>query len=239
MLVRLTNVATVLVFAAALGYFSAWFFSTGDGPAVLHVTREPIPASEFQKALQTGHRFGPVEAPVGILLYTVYECSFCREFESVLWQARKRYPDHLTVAVKLFTSWESNRNDLYLAAECAAEQGVFEEFHLDAMGVRNATGWLPAWTSVLDSIEVPDDAAFRQCVEDAKHADRIEMVYEEGRRLGVVGVPAFFVNGVRYVGFHDFAVLDSLVAVALPNRAFGAKTTTLGGIVAETPGEDW
>ena len=217
MLVRITNVATVLVFVAAIG-LSAWFLWTDDGPDVLHVTRDPMPVGEFRKALHSGHRFGPSEAPVGILLYTVYECSFCREFESVLKQARERYPEHLTVAVRLFTSWESNRSDLYLAAECAAEQGVFEEFHLEAMGVRNGTRWLRSWTSVLDSIAVPDDVAFRQCVEDAEHVDRIGIAYEEGQRLGVAGVPTFFVNGVRYVGLHDFAVLDSLVAVALRVR---------------------
>ena len=237
MLVRIINVATVLVFAVVIG-LTAWSLWTDDGPEALHhLAREPMSAVEFQKALHAGHRLGPAVAPVRILLYTVYECSFCREFESVLKQARERYPDHLTVAVRLFTSWEINRNQLYIAAECAAEQGVFEEFHLEAMGVRSATTTrrLAAWTSVLDAIAVPDDVAFRRCVEEVEHADRLEMAYEEGRRLSVVGVPTFFVNGVRYVGALDFPALDSVVAAALRKRAYHAKTTTL----PETRLERW
>lgn len=219
MLARVTNAATILVFAVATIVLVTWLSRTDDGPIASPDPESELLTAEFMKALRAGHRVGPAEAPVQILLYTVYECSFCRDFEVALKQARQRYPDHLAVTVRLFTSLETEKINLYLAAECAADQGVFEEFHAVAMRMRGPTFGVAGWTSVVDSISVPDEAALRRCVVNAEHANRIRVAHAEGQRLGVAAVPTFFVNGpTPHVGSLGFGELDSIVAAALHRR---------------------
>ena len=139
--------------------------------------------------MRTGHRMGPAGAPVGILLYTVYECSSCREFEAVLQQARRRYPDHLAVTVKLFTSLQDEHIDLYLAAECAAVQGVFEPFHAAALRIESPVGGVASWELVMDSVPIPDPFTF------------------------------FVNGMTPHVGSLSLGALDSILVAALPSRA--------------------
>ena len=121
MIDRIVNVAAVLVVAAAALFFAkAWFASDGvPGVGLVNLGEEEfgLPA-EFVRAASTGHRLGPEDAPVVLLLYSDYACGFCREFDRTLRVVRRRYPQHLAVAVKPFVPLEMNESTrLFLGAE--------------------------------------------------------------------------------------------------------------------------
>ncbi|MCY4398279.1 MAG: thioredoxin domain-containing protein [Gemmatimonadetes bacterium] len=221
MIDRIVNVAAVLVVAAAALFFAkAWFASDGvPGVGLVNLGEEEfgLPA-EFVRAASTGHRLGPEDAPVVLLLYSDYACGFCREFDRTLRVVRRRYPQHLAVAVKPFVPLEMNESTrLFLGAECAAEQGVFGAFHTAALRLGEGQGRAPLWEDVADSVGgLLSRPAFDHCVTSGEYADRVESAYREGADLGVRMVPTFFVNGRMYMGAMDAVTLDSAVAAALP-----------------------
>lgn len=220
MIGRIVNVVSVVVVAAAALFFAkAWFASDGVDPAgnvTLGEQELGLPA-EFLRAASTGHRLGREDAPVVLLLYSDYGCGFCREFDRSLHVVRRRYPQHLAVAVKPFGPLETNEpTRLFLGAECAAEQGVFEAFHTAALRLGEGQSRAPLWEDVADSVGLPSRSAFDRCVTSGEYADRIESAYREGVDLGVHMVPTFFINGRMYRGAMEVAALDSAVAAALP-----------------------
>lgn len=130
MVTRLINVVSILVVTLAAivivwGLVADDRDDTRSGPAIAQVS------PQFLKAAGVGPRIGRDDAPVVLVLYSDYRCSFCREFENTLRTVRMRYPEHLAVVVKSFVPLDTSEGTrLSLAAECAHEQGVFGAFTL-------------------------------------------------------------------------------------------------------------
>ena len=218
MLTRAINVVSILIVGSALVVLGRGLFAdNGDGT---HSAPEPAQVSpQFLKAAGVGPRIGPDDAPVVLVVYFDYRCSFCREFEGSLRTVRLRYPEHLAVVVKSFVPLDTSDDArLALAAECAHEQGVFEAFHAAAIAAVERQQGDTYWTSVADSIGIPDREDFDHCVVTAKYAERIHHDYAAGMALGVRGVPTSIINGYVYAGSLELSTLDSAVARALPGR---------------------
>lgn len=159
MVTRLINVVSILVVTLAAtvivwGLVADDRDDTRSGPAIAQVS------PQFLKAAGVGPRIGRDDAPVVLVLYSDYRCSFCREFENTLRTVRMRYPEHLAVVVKSFVPLDTSEGTrLSLAAECAHEQGVFGAFHSAAMQVVEGQQGGPVWAVAADAIAVPDRAA--------------------------------------------------------------------------------
>lgn len=128
--------------------------------------------------------------------------------------AVSRTPCRSRQAVKTLDTSEDVK--LFLAAECAKEQGFFEAFHTAAMHLVGRHRGAPHWTVVADSVGVRDRSEFDRCVRTARYAAEIDGAYAEGIEFGVRVVPTSFINGEVYEGSLDLLALDSAVARALP-----------------------
>jgi len=84
------------------------------------------------------------------------------------------------------------------------------------MRMLNGTGGPAEWTTIADSMGMPQRSEFDLCVGTAKHADQVRRDYEEGWSFGVRVVPTSIINGSMYVGALDAAELDTAVAQAMP-----------------------
>ena len=216
MITRVVNIASILIVALAIAVgLQAWLGKDGPSTSGLLVSDGLSPA--FLRAAGSGHRLGPDDAPVVLVLYSDYGCSFCREFDRALQVVRKRYPEHFAVVVKPFSVLDTSKSTkLFLAAECAEEHGVFEEFHTAAMRMLNGTGGPAEWITIADSIGMPQRSEFDLCVATAKYADQVRRDYEEGLSFGVQVVPTSIINGSMYVGALEAAELDTAIAQAMP-----------------------
>jgi len=122
----------------------------------------------------------------------------------------------LAVVVKPFMALDTSQTtQLFLAAECAAEQGVFEAFHTAAMRIVDGPSGLAHWRVVADTVVMANRQEFELCVTSAKYADRIQRHYEEGVAIGIEMVPTSIINGRVYEGALDGLALDSAIARAL------------------------
>jgi protein-disulfide isomerase len=159
-------------------------------------------------------RLGPDEAPVTIVQFAEFQCSYCRTARPVLERIVADYPGKVRVVFKDFPLPGHERARMAaVAAKCAHEQdkyfeiadhlyanpGELDEPHLrgfaEAVGVR-----LADW-----------DMCFRDPIWQANVAQDVE----DGRAAGVSATPTYFVNGRRITGAQRYERFAALVEEAL------------------------
>lgn len=159
-----------------------------------------------------GPSLGPEDAPVTIVEFSDYQCPFCRRADPVIQQVLERYPSEVRFVFRNFPldRIHSLARGAAEAAACANEQGHFWEYHkgLFAAGAKYDAESLEQ----LASDTGLDLEAFRTCVKERRFQADVEADVAAGRKAGVTGTPAFFVNGIRIKGarpLEDFvAIID-------------------------------
>jgi len=105
-----------------------------------------------------------------------------------------------------------------VAAECAADQGKFWEYH-DLLFERQQGENQGAFTK--DKLigfgkELGlDTTKFDKCVNEDQTAGRVQADLQEGQQLGVRGTPNFFVNGQPLSGALPFETFKTVIDEAL------------------------
>lgn len=159
-----------------------------------------VPA--YRVAIETaGHAtLGPDSAPVELVVFSCFECPFCRRFDASI--NRLREDEALASQVRLVFRHFPLRNmhpmaqKAHEASVCAEDQGQFWEYH-DAL-------WADDNIS-LDGLEQHarvlglDTEEFAQCLNSGSSYERVQTDLDAALALGQTGTPAVFVNG-RYIG---------------------------------------
>lgn len=157
---------------------------------------------------------GPDTAPVTIVEFTDYECPYCRDhFLKTLPLVLAQYGDRVRYVVMNFPIPRLHPDALGAAeaAECAADQGRFWEYH-DRLFVASELD-----RAALESIAAQmhlDGAAFATCMDTRATSERVMSHIAQGRSLGVTGTPTFFVNGRVFHGAYPFDSFKSIIESA-------------------------
>ncbi len=159
---------------------------------------------------------GAENATVTVTEFSDFQCPFCfRFFRDTEPQIKKEYID--TGKVKFVYKHfpiptHSNAQKAAEASECAADiggQDAFWQMH-DKMFQNN---------NLLSASNLKRFAAetglnmtdFNLCLDSGIMRARVARDNEEGRKLGVTGTPAFFVNGQKIEGAQPFSVFKSAI----------------------------
>ena len=152
------------------------------------------------KLIQDGSPImGNPSATITILEWGDYQCTFCHKFhQSTLNTIKQDFID--TGKVKLvFKDFPLNGPDSVLAAEaayCAQDQGKYWQYHdeLYKNWAGENTGWVtPDSLDKFASSVSLDLDQFNRCLKDHKYLDRVNQMYEFGKKIGVDATPSFFV----------------------------------------------
>jgi protein-disulfide isomerase len=157
------------------------------------------------------HIRGSEDAPVTLVEYADFECSYCGMAEPVVRDLVARYGADLRYVFRHLplTDVHEHAELAAEAAEVAAAQGRFWEMHdrlfagSDALRMHDVVGY--AADVGLD----PD--AFVRDLESRRYALRVARDVESADQSGVTGTPTFFVNGRRYQGAPDVAALSAAI----------------------------
>ncbi len=142
---------------------------------------------------------GISDAPITILEWGDYQCTFCYKFHQDTLNVIKN--DFIeTDKVKLFfKDFPLNGPDSILAVEasyCADDQDRYWQYH-DEMyknwkGER--TGWITRESLDTFAITVDlDIEEFNKCLDEQKYQKRASMLYEFGQSIGIDATPSFLV----------------------------------------------
>jgi protein-disulfide isomerase len=144
-----------------------------------------------------------------------YECLACRIFHRTMAGALAEYPRELALVYRhLPLPYHANAYSAAKAAECAALQGRFREYHDHLYSQTSLAG--ADWVGFAAVAGVSDLAIFEQCVSSADLMPEVERDIDAAKRLGARGTPTIIVNGVWLGAVPDsasfFALLKGMVA---------------------------
>jgi protein-disulfide isomerase len=141
---------------------------------------------------------GPVAAPVVIVMFSDYQCPYCKSFNVTLKEVRKSYGDRVRIIFRQFPlkSIHPNAQRAAEAALCAAAQNRFEEMHDSLLQSQNALQEenLKNRATKLGL----DSKAFNACLASPRNGTLIHEDLRAAAGAGVEGTPALFING-RYL----------------------------------------
>ena len=110
-----------------------------------------------------------------------------------------------------------NHNDRSLqthqAAECAADQGRFWEFH-NILFENQDSFWYGDIQATLKQLAADagfDTAAFNACLDEQRHLDMVQAQDQIRINAGIRGQPVFNINGDYIVGTQPFEVFQGVI----------------------------
>lgn len=142
---------------------------------------------------------GNLDAPITILEWGDYQCTFCYKFhQNTLEHIQRDFIE--TGKVKLvFKDFPLNGPDSLLAAEasyCAKDQGRYWQYHDELYknwgGER--TGWITreSLENFANTVNLDLDE-FNKCIDEHKYQNKVNAIHEFGKEIGIDATPSFLV----------------------------------------------
>ncbi len=175
---------------------------------------------------------GSEDAPVTIIEFSDYQCSFCARFwEQTLPQIKEEYID--TGKVKFVyrdfpLGFHGNAQKAAEATECANDQEKFWGMHdkvFEGQGEWGGGDAVTIFKGYAAELELDEDE-FADCLDSGKHTGEVQKDMEDGMAAGVQGTPAFFIDGIFVSGALPFEAFKQIIDVELANN--GADSTISG-----------
>jgi protein-disulfide isomerase len=144
------------------------------------------------------HTFGPVDAPLLLVMYGDYECPYTAMAHELIQELQDALDDRLCFVYRNFPLWDIHPHALpaAMAAETAASQGRFWEMHHQLFThqeeLDNASLLRHATAVGLNPTR------FAAGFHAQQHADRVQEDLRSGEASGVHSTPTFFLNGRRH-----------------------------------------
>jgi protein-disulfide isomerase len=165
-----------------------------------------------------GRSLGSPTAPVNLYAWEDFQCPHCKDANrDVLARIETEYVRDGRVAIHY-------RNFPFLgdgsviaaeAAECAAEQGQFWEYH-DILFANQSASQFTLGEMKGFAAELPlDQAAFGRCVDEGRYRATIADEHAEGLAAGVQSTPTFFINGEMILGARPYEFFQVAIESAL------------------------
>lgn len=164
-----------------------------------------------------GHREGPADARVTVVVFWDFECSTCASFSRRVAPLLERYPSDLALLYRpLPLEYHARGFTAAIAGECAARQGKYVEFHRLVLSLGDSLIDGP-WSPLAQDAGVSDVAQFDHCVADPLTSTLLRPHSEAAATLGIRETPTMIVGGELYAGIPwDFeAILERHVRAAI------------------------
>lgn len=179
------------------------------------VQATPIAAPKFipnwQSLLSSGEVIGDRSAPIKVIEFGDFECPFCRAADTVFRALTREHPSRVALVFVHFPlTIHRFAMPAAIAAECAARQHRFSQFH-DLLYTKQDSLGLKSWNSYAAEAGVVDTSQFQQCVQQPGTVATISAGIAAGRQFNVEGTPTVFLNGWRFSRPPTLAELDSVV----------------------------
>jgi len=159
---------------------------------------------------------GPEDAPVTIVEYTDYQCSFCRRYNRlILPQILEAYDGRIRYIVRHFPliGLHPLAPAAAEAAVCAERQDTFWEYH-DLLFAQEKGLERQSLLAYADEAGL-DQGAFEGCLEGGDAVQVVQGDMERGATYGVRGTPAFFINGRVIFGAQPLEAFQRTIDAAL------------------------
>jgi protein-disulfide isomerase len=177
---------------------------------------KPVFVKDWQKYAASDERVGSSTAPVKVIVFSDFECPFCRQLASNLDELIQKNPAEIEVIHRNFplVSVHPFARAAAIAGECATAQGRFEDFYHFMFAHQDSLGSL-GWSEIATRAGVQDTTRFRTCMADSMGNPRLHADSLAAAALDERGTPMIIVNGWKVEGSPPADELGGLVSRAL------------------------
>lgn len=146
------------------------------------------------------HVQGRKDAPIELIEYADYQCSYCKKAYHIIKAAQDKLGDNLKFVFRNFPLQELHPNAVHaaIAAEVLADYGKFWEMH-DILFENQANLSDRDLLKYAEEIAL-EPAEFEKEFSNPKYFNKVKTDFNSGVKNGVEGTPTFFINGKKYEG---------------------------------------
>ena len=202
------------------------YYATQDGQELINGSIWKLNESPFVDTLEhlssEGPSFGPPNARVTIVVFSDFECPYCRALAKTLRdKIPQKYPTDVRVVFKDFPidsihKWARAASE---AAHCLASQkpGAFWAFHdwifehQQEVNETNLRDHALAFTKQQNL----DVVAVSSCMANHVTAQEVSRSQQSGAALQILQTPTIFVNGRTISGAIPWQTLDNVIKIEL------------------------
>ena len=180
----------------------------------LKILEKQLPTNQPTLPLKISSENNPVignpDAPITIIEFSDFQCPFCAKFHmQTLPTIMDEYINKGTVKLVFrdfpIQSIHPNAVPASIAAECANEQGEFEQMY--HMLFEKQKEWsnletayaITAFNQYASELQLNEEK-FDSCIKNVKYIEEVQKDLNEGRTYGVTGTPGFFIGNEK-IGF--------------------------------------
>ncbi|MBN2085875.1 MAG: DsbA family protein [Anaerolineales bacterium] len=159
--------------------------------------------------------WGPADAKVTIVEFADFECVYCRQWYATVYdKLYSNYGGKVRFVFRDFPlSFHANAQSAAIAANCANAQGRYWDYFRLLFGDPRGLGSTQYQTYAREA--GMDVSAFNTCVASGKYNSEIEIDMQDAQKLGVNGVPAFFVNDRFISGMQPYETFRDAIEAEL------------------------
>jgi protein-disulfide isomerase len=161
----------------------------------------PTALPNWLEYTRTGHRLGREDSKPILVVFSDFECPYCRAFAlEGLQSIRARYGDSVGVIFRHFPlSNHRFAKQFAAAAVCAGNVGHFEAFHDLAFAEQDSIG-LKTAAQFAKEAGVRDMAGFEACLSAPATDSVVARDLAAAKALELNGTPSIIINGTLYRG---------------------------------------
>jgi protein-disulfide isomerase len=167
--------------------------------------------------LANANTLGNQNAAVRLVEFADYECPYCQKVAPDVSKLTAEFGDKLAVTFKDFPlPMHAHAEKAAEAANCAAEQGKFWEYHDTLFRTKQLD--VDQLKQHAENLHL-DLQQFNKCLDSGAEAAVVQKQREEGVTLGLSGTPSFFINGHFFSGALDYAALHEIITRQLSEQS--------------------
>ena len=199
---------------------------------LLYLLLSPFSAASQNKSsnevsVGSGPSLGSASAPITIIEFSDFQCSFCRKFWlETLPKLKEAYINtgKAQFSYRHFAILGKHSEQAALASECAAEQRKFWEYHDQLFKNQGGLAFTESRLKQYARDIGLDVGVFGTCLETGKYRQKVERETEAAANLGGRGTPLFIVNQRPLVGAQPYSVFQKIIDEELKSQEAKKKT---------------
>jgi protein-disulfide isomerase len=213
----MSDIAVTVIAIAAVGMTGMAALRLVRRSTTHAVQREPRRLDNWAQLAASAQREEGANGPVRIIEFGDYQCPACGRAFVTLESTTVHAKTPVDVAFIHFplSAIHPLAFAASIAAECAANQGKFAEFHRYAYSHQAQLGQ-QRWTDVAKAAGVVDTVTFTRCLKSGKAAARIEGHAALAAALGIEGTPSFAIDGRLYPPGLPLTVITEMMGSQAP-----------------------
>jgi protein-disulfide isomerase len=175
------------------------------------VNQQPTKVADWRSYASSGERVGSSSPTVTVVVFSDYQCPFCRVAENGLRSVREQYPNDVVVVYRhLPLSFHRHAMAAARAAVCAGQQGRFKNIHEALFRLQDSIGIKP-WAEYASMAGLPSLDAFAVCMSNTLPISQLVHDSVAAAKLGVRGTPTILVNELEFTGFPGLDTLRKYI----------------------------